>query len=192
MASVETKFEKNFLLDRVPPSYEELQKDTINDGYVTGSNGVYERIREVERGSAKTWKRFVTEVLSGVKIESSEDISEGSFMDSWKSLATDKRLRKIRLWHDVPLMAFDIYQDELLGFGIAGSRHPTQIAADSFNPPDWINQGLEVTGLQQLQDPNLARLESGESLCGQLVLSAHGSTILVPELVLPASLVLTS
>ena len=188
MSQTATKFEKNFLLNQIPPTYDELPTDVVSDGYLLVANGSYERIREVESGSTKTWKRFTTTVLDSVKIESSEDIPEGSFMDEWNSLDAQQRLRKIRLWHAGPVMAFDLYQDELLGLGIAGSRHPSQEAADSFTPPVWIEQGLGITGLQQMQDPVLATLN--QPPCGQSITSALGSTIVIPELVLPPGLVL--
>ena len=143
------EIERKYLLQDVPPGYEEGDHVPIAQGYTT--TGVRYR---------KKGERYFRTVKHGsglVREEDESEISREEFVAAWPE-TEGRRLEKLRT--NVPLenglvAEVDIFLGGLAGLQLVEVEFPNVEMANSFTPPAWF--GPEVTDDPRYKNSTLAR-----------------------------------
>jgi adenylate cyclase len=142
--------ERKFLVHEAP-SLDDAQADEIDQGYLAiGSDGEV-RLRRKGEHLLLTAKRG-----GGLSRDEAEvELDRDAFEELWQ-LTEGRRLHKRR--HVLLLgeleIEVDVYAGDLDGLVVAEIEFPTEDAARSFEPPEWL--GEDVTGDPRYLNETLA------------------------------------
>jgi CYTH domain-containing protein len=146
------EIERKFLVRRLPKDLSKHKSHKIIQGYTEiTEDGTETRLRQKENAYTQT-------VKSGKGLERQEvetELTEGQFSKLWPN-TKGKRVEKMRF--DLPykdwIIEVDVYEGALEGLVTAEVEFSSREEAESFTPPDWMNQ--EVTQDDRYKNKNLA------------------------------------
>lgn len=146
------EIERKFLVDRLPPDFENLTGNAIRQGYVIDAAGGIElRVRQKQGACYQTIK--MGEGLSRTEIEI--ELSSDQFDRLWP-YTDGRRVSKIR--YAVPVgdhtAELDRFEGNLEGLLMVEVEFPSVDAARNFAPPDWF--GRDVTEDKRYKNKHLA------------------------------------
>ena len=147
-----TEIERKFLVDRLPPDFENLTGKTIRQGYVIDAAGGIElRVRQKQRAYYQTVK--MGEGLSRTEIEI--ELSADQFNRLWPH-TEGRRVSKTR--YTLPVgdhtAELDRFEGNLKGLLLVEVEFTSVDAAKDFAPPDWF--GRDVTEDKRYKNKHLA------------------------------------
>lgn len=147
-----TEIERKYLVDRLPPEFENQTGATIRQGYVIIAEGGIElRIRQKQERFFQTIK--MGQGLSRTEIEI--ELSRDQFERLWPH-TQGRRVSKTR--YALPLgdhtAEMDIFDDRLVGLALVEVEFTSVDAATRFFPPNWF--GADVTEDKRYKNQFLA------------------------------------
>jgi adenylate cyclase len=142
--------ERKFLVDTAP-TLDDTPAEEIDQGYLASGSDGEVRLRRKGEHLLLTAKRG-----GGLAREEAEIELDREVFDRLWPLTEGRRLHKRR--HVLPLgdleMEVDVYAGDLDGLVVAEIEFPSEDAARSFEPPEWL--GEDVTGDPRYLNETLA------------------------------------
>jgi len=147
------EIERKFLLDRLPPDFEQTPSALIEQGYLAVEpHGAQVRLRKKGDDFILTFKRG----RGCVREEHEISLMPGQFHALWP-LTAGRRLVKRR--HEIPYsgrtIEIDIYAGSNTGLVVAEVEFESEQAARDFVPPEWF--GEDISDRPEYSNTNLAR-----------------------------------
>lgn len=147
-----TEIERKFLVDRLPPDFENLPGKTIRQGYVIdAAEGIELRVRQIQNAYYQTVK--MGEGLSRTEIEI--ELSPDQFDQLWP-YTVGRRVSKTRYTFPVGghTAELDRFEGNLKDLLMVEVEFASVDAAGDFAPPDWF--GRDVTEDKRYKNKHLA------------------------------------
>jgi len=147
-----TEIERKFLVDRLPPDFENLAGKTIRQGYVIdAAEGIELRVRQKQNTYCQTIK--MGEGLSRTEIEI--ELSPDQFNRLWP-YTDGRRVSKTRYTFPVGTLTaeLDRFEGDLEGLLLVEVEFASVTAASDFAPPSWF--GRDVTEDKRYKNKHLA------------------------------------